>query len=115
MMNKMKSLVLGLGIVCTMTAHARDFQGLFTTESIPGGKCKVTEAAPKLRHGNYLGSRSDAYNKVNEGLDLFVAEIKQDGFDAVVGFRPSISGAAANDSGAMFTWVFAGVAVKCGK
>ncbi|MFO1378800.1 MAG: hypothetical protein U1F63_00250 [Chitinivorax sp.] len=115
MMHKMKSLVLCLGLFGAVAVQARDFQGLFTTDSVPGGKCKITEAAPKLRHGNYLGSRSDAYNKVNESLELFVAEIKQDGFDAVIGFRPGINGSAANDSNAMFTWVYAGVAVKCGK
>lgn len=113
MMGKMKSLVVCLGLACSMAVQAKDFQGLFTTDSVPGGKCKVMEAVPKLRQGNYLGSRSDAFQKANEALDLFVSDIKQSGYDAVVGFRPQINGASSSDNSAMFTWVYAGVAIKC--
>jgi len=112
------SVKLGVSVACLLlatSAGAKDFLGLYTTEAVPGAKCKAADSTPKFRQGNYLGSRSDAYNKVNESLELFVAEIKQDGFDAVIGFRPGINGSAANDSNAMFTWVYAGVAVKCGK
>ena len=115
MMGKMKSLVVCLGLVSSVSMQAKDFQGLFTTDSLPGGKCKVMEATPKLRQGNYLGSRSDAFQKANEALDLFISEIKQDGFDAVVGFRPHVNGASSSDNVAMFTWVYAGVAIKCAK
>ncbi|RTL01384.1 MAG: hypothetical protein EKK59_03075 [Neisseriaceae bacterium] len=111
------SVKLGVSVAClllTVSAGAKDFLGLYTTDSIPGMKCKAAESAPKFRQGNYLGSRSDAYHKVNEALDLFVTEIKQDGYDAVVGFRPAVTGAVSGDA-TLFTWFFAGVAVKCGK
>lgn len=112
-----RSVKLGVSILCVMvaaSASAKEFMGLYTTETVPSGKCKVSESAPKFRQGNYLGSRSDAYNKVNEALELFVTEIKQDGYDALVGFRPAVTGSVSGET-TLFTWVFAGVAVKCGK
>lgn len=112
-----RSVKLGVSILCVMvaaSASAKEFMGLYTTEIVPSGKCKVSESAPKFRQGNYLGSRSDAYHKVNEALELFVTEIKQDGYDALVGFRPAVTGSVAGET-TLFTWVFAGVAVKCGK
>ncbi|MFO1385374.1 MAG: hypothetical protein U1F55_04190 [Chitinivorax sp.] len=108
---------LGVSVACLLlatSAGAKDFLGLYTTDAVPGAKCKAMDSTPKFRQGNYLGSRSDAYNKVNEALDLFVSEIRQDGYDAVVGFRPAVTGSVNGDN-TLFTWVFAGVAVKCTK
>ena len=112
-MHKKVSAMILAGLLASSPAMAKEFLGLFTTEAVPGAKCKIVDATPKYRQGSYLGSRSDAFHKVSESLEVFTAEVRQDGFDAVIGFRPGVTGSIADDGNALFTWVYAGVAVKC--
>jgi hypothetical protein len=99
-----------IGALGGSSSFAGTFLGVFTTETVPYAKCRIISGDQRMSYGHMYHGRITAFAALDEAFKDYQKRAANDGYHAIVGFKPSVS-SSVTDNGILVSWWLSGVGV----